>query len=128
MPIDMSARRPAALSRGPATKPRSNAVARRGSRPGDGEQRAHARMRAAAADAREALLDEDAVGLVEPHDVGDGAERDEVEQRAEIRLARAPRRRRRARSRARSRQQHVEHHADAGDVLATETRSRAGWD
>ena len=41
-------------------------------------------VRASGADAREPLLDEDAIGLVEAHDVGDGAERHEVEQRAEI--------------------------------------------
>ena len=62
--------------------------------------------------------------MVEPHDVGDGAERDEVEQRAEVGLRPRREARRAARSRARSREQHVEHHADAGEVLAREAAAR----
>ena len=41
---------------------------------------------AAGAHALQALRDQDAVVGVERHDVGDGAERDEVEQRVEIGL------------------------------------------
>ena len=75
---------------------------RRGARrgPATREQREHAGARLAGAHAREALLDEDAVGLVEAHDVGDGAEGDQVEQRREIGLgaeAKSPSARRRAR-------------------------------
>ena len=65
---------------------------------------------------RKPLLDEDAVRLVEAHDVGDGAERHEVEQRREIRPV-ARERAGFAQLRARG-GEHVEHHADAGDVLA----------
>ena len=63
-------------------------VARRPARiaPRGGEQRAHAGLRAAGADAREPLRDERPVEPVEAHDVGHGAQRDQVEQRAEVRL------------------------------------------
>ena len=49
----------------------------------DGEERADACVRAAEPDAVEALGDEDAVVLVELHDVGDGAECDEVDEGVE---------------------------------------------
>ena len=128
MPSDMSARRPAALSRGPATNPRSLALRALDVAPGDGEERGDARMRAPVAHPREPLLDEDAVDVVEANDVGDGAERDEIEQCGEVRPAATRRTSPMPRSRARSAQQHVEHHADAGDVLATGSRIRAGSD
>ncbi len=69
--------------------------------PGDREQRGDARLRAAGAQAREALLDEDAVGLVEAHDVGHRAERHQVEEPREVGLGRG-RRTRRARAAARA--------------------------
>ena len=58
----------------------------------DREQRVHARVRLAARDMRaRPCSTKHAVGLVQADDVGDGAERHEVEQRREIRLAAAPR-------------------------------------
>ena len=51
--------------------------------PGRREQRRDARLHAAGADALQALRDEAAVVGVEPHHVGHGAERDQVEQRVE---------------------------------------------
>ena len=54
--------------------------------PGDREQRRDARLHAAGADPLQALRDQAAVVAVEADDVGDGAERDQVEQRVEPRL------------------------------------------
>ncbi len=119
MPSDMSASRPAALSRGPTTKPRSAAVARAGSRPATANSAAMpgcarpARMRASPCSTS------DPVDLVEPHDVGDRAQRDEVEQRAEVRRRPAVERAGFAQVCAQG-DQHVEHDADAGDVLRRE--------
>ena len=62
---------------------------------------------------------------IEAHDVGDGAQRDEIEQGAEIGLAAIGERAALAQQRP-SGQQHVEHHADAGQVLAREM-SHPGW-
>src|SRR5712691_4530918 len=53
---------------------------------GDGEERAHAFLRSARADALEPLSDQHAVVEIERYDVGDRAEREEVEQIAEVRL------------------------------------------
>ena len=53
------------------------------------EQRGDARLHAARAYALQSLLHQDAVVVVEPHDVGDGAERDEVEQLARFGSLRA---------------------------------------
>jgi hypothetical protein len=100
MPSDMSASRPAALRRGPSMKPRSKAGGRFGSRPAAGTGREPgcifpARMRF------KALADQDAVVAVELDHVGDGAERDQVEQAARLgsgRSAKAPRSRSSARS------------------------------
>ena len=86
MPSVMSARRPAALMRGPSAKPKSKALACARVAPGGREQRGDARLHAAGADALQPLRDEAAVVGVEPDDVGDGAERDQVEQRVEARL------------------------------------------
>ncbi len=83
----------------------------------DGQQRRDAGLRAAGADAREPLRDQRPVDPVEAHDVGHGAERDEVEQRAEIRLRAVGEMAALAQRRARG-EQHVEHDADAGEVLA----------
>ena len=69
---------------------------------GGGEQRRDAGLRAAGANARQSLRDQRAVDAIEAHDVGDGAQRDEVEQRREVA---APARRRSGRvgaARARS--------------------------
>ncbi len=123
MPSDMSARRPAALRRGPATKPRSNAVARRASRPATANSASTPGCARPARIRAKPLLDEDPVRLVEPHDVGDGAERDQVEQLGEVRLGARRERAVGAQSRAR-REQHVEHHAHARDVLARERAAR----
>ncbi len=86
MPSVMSARRPAALRRGPIAKPKSAALACARVAAGDREQRGDARLHAAGADALQALGDQAAVVAVEADDVGDGAERDEIEQRVEPRL------------------------------------------
>src|SRR5207248_7091230 len=53
---------------------------------GNGEKRAHAFLHTARADAPQALSNEDAVVEIERHDVGDRAERHQVEHIAEIRL------------------------------------------
>src|SRR5712691_1481111 len=53
---------------------------------GDGEERAHAFLHPARADAPQPLSDQHAVVEIERHDVGDRAEREEVEQIAEVRL------------------------------------------
>ena len=68
---------------------------------GDGEERVDAGLRAAGADARQALRDERPVDPVEAHDVGDGAERDEIEQRRRDWVARGPRNARARATRAR---------------------------
>jgi hypothetical protein len=93
MPSDMSASRPAAFRRGPRAKPRSKVAARpvRGRRQ---RNSAAAGLHLAAADARQALGDEDAVVAVERHHVGHGAERHEVEQGGEVRVPACPQRRR----------------------------------
>ncbi len=91
--------------------------------PGRGEQCLDAGLRASAANAGEPLRDERPVHPVEADDVGDGAERDEIEQRREIRLR--PLRKAAALTQQRARrQQHVEHHADAGQVLAGKRAAR----
>ncbi len=87
------------------------------------EQRRHAGMQAPVADPLQPLGDEDAVVAVEAHHVGDSAEGDEVEQRVELRL----RGRREPPARAQfgaQREQHVEHHADARQVLAWKSAAR----
>ncbi len=53
---------------------------------GHGEQRGDPRLRAPGADAGEPLRDQRAVDAIEAHDVGDRAQRDQVQQRGEIRL------------------------------------------
>ena len=68
----------------------------------------------------------DGRGAVEPdqrHDVGDGAERDEIEQRAEVRLRACDESTPLAQMRA-QRAQHVEHHTDAGEVLRRKRAAR----
>ena len=90
---------------------------------GDLEQRRHPGMQSPVADPLQPLRDENPVVAVEPHDVCDRAERDEVEQRVEPRL----RGRREAPAGAQfraQRQQNVEHHADARQVLARKAAAR----
>ena len=79
MPRRMSVRRPAALSLGPAANPRSAATAAPGIPTRDPEQRGHSGRGASGPDPPQSLLDEDAVVVVERHDVGHRAQRDEVE-------------------------------------------------
>ena len=105
----------------------ARARALRASRPATWNSAAMPGCRPAGADALQSLRHQHAVVVVEPHDVGDRAERDEVEQRIEPWL----RRRVEAAARAQfgaQRQQHVEHHADAGQVLAREAAAAAGSD
>ena len=103
-----------ARSRGRRRSPRRGVAA---GRPRTAPRRpACARRRGCA----QSLRDEEAVVGVEPHHVGHGAERDQVEQRGEVRLVARVERAARAQLGA-QREQHVEHHADAGDVLARET-------
>ena len=87
-----------------------------------GEQRPQPGLRAAGADAREPLRDQRPVDPVEAHDVGHRAERDQVEQRAEVRLRAAGESAARAQLRPCG-QQHVEHDADAGEMLARKRAS-----
>ena len=91
--------------------------------PRDGEQRRDAGLHATGADALEPLRDEAAVVAVEAHDVGDGAERDEVEQGIEPRLIRDAEVAAVAQLGA-QREQHVEDDADAGQRLARERAVR----
>jgi hypothetical protein len=75
-------------------------------------------------DALQALADEDAVVAVEFDDVGDGAERDQVEQRGELGFAAAAEPAALAQFGA-QREHDVEHDADAGEALARE--AQPGW-
>jgi hypothetical protein len=114
----MSDSRPAALSRGPATKPRSYLSRDRASRPpatrSAGDAPACARP---AADPSRPCATSRPVDPVEGHDVGDRAERDEIEQCREIRRRAIGEVAALAQRRARG-EQHVEHDPDAGEVLA----------
>jgi hypothetical protein len=117
MPMLMSERRPAAFRRG--TRDEAQVVARRPPRiaTGDGEERVDAGLRAAGADARQAVRDERPIDPVEAYDVGDGAERDEIEQRPEIGL-RAVRELTPVPQHGAGREQHVEHDTDPGKMLS----------
>ena len=88
MPSVMSARRPAALTRGPSAKPKSKVVAARGSRPATLKSARHAGGQRAGADAAQALRHQAAVVGVELHDVGHGTQRDQGQQRIEPGLRR----------------------------------------
>ena len=82
------------------------------------EQRGHAGARPPRPDPPQPLLDENAVVPIEGDDVGHRAQRDEVEERGQIR--------RLAASRALAppgtqRSEHVEHHPDSGEALARES-------
>ena len=80
------------------------------------EERGDARMRAALADALEALRDENAVVFVEFHDVGHRAEGDEVDEFVEARLRLRGKGAFVAQSRAK-RKKHVKDDADACERL-----------
>ena len=128
MPSVMSASRPAALRRGPIAKPKSNALARRGSRPATANSAATpgcmrpARIRFSPCATRRRLL------RVEPDDVGDGAERDQVEQRVEARLALASVNAPRCAQLGAQREQHVEHRRRRRRGACSRRRSPAGSD
>jgi hypothetical protein len=83
------------------------------------EERGHARGHGAGADAAQALRHQAAVVGVELHHVGHGAERDQRQQRIELGLRGHVEHAAPAQLGA-QRQQHIEHHADAGDALALE--------
>src|SRR2546430_16142833 len=76
-------------------------------------------LHTARADAPQALSNEDAVVEIERHDVGDRAERHQVEHIAEIRLILAGERSALAQLGTQG-EHHVEHHADARKALARE--------
>ena len=107
------------LRRGPATNPRSEAVASRGSRLATRKSASTCSKTSAAA---RALFNRNA-RLAELHDVGHGAERHEVEQRREVRPVpgKSPGV---AQSRAR-RCKHVEHHCPRRRGASTGTRTPA---
>ena len=70
-----------------ATYPRSYVDRPAGIPAGCLEQRGDARLHAAGADPLEALMHQDTVVAVQPHDVGDGTECDQRQQLGEIGLA-----------------------------------------
>jgi len=84
---------------------------------GDGEKRQHTGLRAAGADPRQALLDEDPVQLVQAHNVRDRAQRHQVDEIGEIRFVAHRERAVGTQPRARRRKD-IEHDAHARDVLA----------
>ena len=115
---------------------------------GHGVERGHTGGHAAGADALDALGDEAAIVAVELDDIGHGTEGNQVEQRVELGLCNGPPRALctrptkggaiglgrpgadhgvKAAARAQCSacgQQHIEHHADAGDRLARESAAR----
>ncbi len=113
--------------RGPIAKPRSDARARACFAAGHLEQRGDAGVQSAAADALQSLGHQHAIVVIEAHDVGDGAERDQIQQRSPAAAASRVEAAARAQFGA-QRQQHIEHDADPGQVLARESRSLAGSD
>ena len=119
MPSRMSSSRPAALIRGASANPRSAATARAGSRPAARHSAftpAHARparMRS------QSCRDKHAIVGIERNEIGDSAERDEIEQRREIRFGGPMRREAALSPQARAQREHqAEHDADARDRLA----------
>jgi hypothetical protein len=131
MPSVMSASRPAALMRGPSAKPKSKPAARRRVAPGGGEQRRHAglhapaRMRRRPCATRRRLL---ASSLTTSATVPSATRSSSASSGSARglrpggdRRAGRPAREGAARAQLGARgQQHVEHHADAGDRLALE--------
>ena len=114
IPTHMSASRPAALSRGAAANPRSAAVIRSGLRAGGFEQRADTGNAASGAYALQALRDQDAVVPIQRNDVGDRAERDQIEEFGGLEIV--------AVRGVRERGDDVERDADAGQGRAAERR------
>ncbi len=93
--------------------------------PGHLQQRAQARPGAAGADAREALVDQDAVVGIERHHIGDAAQRHQVEQLGEVRfLQPAPGEPVQLAQARPQRQHHIEDHPDPGHGLAGEFAAR----
>ena len=74
------------MRRGPATKPRSKLDASASGAPAGAQQRRDARLAVAGAQALQPLRHQDAVVGVERHHVGDGAQRDQVGERSEVRF------------------------------------------
>ena len=87
------------------------------------EQRGEAGLQLAGAHALQALADQDAVVAVELDDVGDGAERDEVEQAGEVGFGLVGEEAALAQFGAQG-EHDVEHDADAGDALGREVAAR----
>ncbi len=83
-----------------------------------------ARLHLAFADALQTLRDEHAVIAVELHDIGDGAERDQIEQAVQTRLGKVVAERAAPAQFRAQREQHVKHHADARNALAGELAAR----
>ena len=82
-----------------------------------GEQRGYPRLHASGTDASQALLDQDAIDAIEPDDVGDGAQRHEIEQRGKVRLG-AVHEPPEAAQRGAQGDQQIEHDADPSQMLA----------
>ncbi len=87
------------------------------------KQRHHPRIAGARAQALQSLRDQDAVVCIERHHVGDRAQRDQVGQRAQVRLRAAVEPAPAAQLGA-QREHHVEHHADARDRLGRKRAAR----
>ncbi len=115
----MSASRPAAFTRGPSGEAEVEAARAPRVAPGDPEERRDPRLHPPGTHSPHALAHEDPVVAVEPDDVGDRAERDEVEEVGEVRLRLALEPAAPAELGA-EREHHVEHHADTRDRLARE--------
>ena len=106
--------RPPALIRGPSAKPRSRQLGAFTSRAASASAASPTFCRAAIT--LQALRDERAVEALQPRDVGDGAERDEVEQVDDLRLGAALRRTPRAAKLAQQRDAEQERHADRREM------------
>jgi hypothetical protein len=117
MPMVMSDKRPAAFRRGPMTKPRSSAPAASGLRPAAVNSAWMPGPRAAFAHALQALFDQQSIVGVELDHIGHRAECDQIQQVAQVRLGLFAEDAR-AEHLGAQRQQHVEHHADAGQMFA----------
>ena len=101
MPSVMSSSRPAALMRGPSDEAEVRGIQLARIATGDVDQRGDARAGTAGADAAQPGFDEDAVVAVQRHQIRDGGQRDQIEQRCEIGRGLRARDRRRATPRAR---------------------------
>ncbi len=90
------------------------------------EQGGDAGLHLAGTHALQALTDQDAVVAVELDHVGDGAQRDEVEQIGEVGFGAVGKITALAQFGAQGKHD-VEHHANPGDAPWTGSRNRAGW-